>query len=144
MSDSPFSMKIPPLVWPGRHHPSTRPRAPRESGKGGDAEGTTWFCLQRATYQTWEVRSADHAGSADPGFQRRRGATTCPGEAVTPSPLPYRPRHRAAASRRPLVPRCAAPWRGAPGTAETERGRVGPQRRAPAGRSTITASSASP
>lgn len=74
--------------------------------------------------------------------RRRRGATTCPGEVLTRSLLPYRPRHGAAAGCSLLTPRCAAPWRGAPGTAETERRRVGAQRPALAGRSTITALSA--
>lgn len=96
---------------------------------------------QHSKHEKFEVQTMRPPQTLD--SRRRRGATTCPGEAVTRSLLlPYRPRHRAAARRRPLAPRCAAPWRGAPGTAETERRRVGAQRRAPAGRSTITAFSA--
>lgn len=139
-----FNEASPPLVCPGRHQPAPSPEPPRESGKGGVMlKGLPCFVSkgQHSKHEKFEVQTMRPPQTLD--SRRRRGATTCPGEAVTRSLLlPYRPRHRAAARRRPLAPRCAAPWRGAPGTAQTERRRVAAQRRAPAGRSTITAFSA--
>ena len=63
---------------------------------------------------------------------------------LTRSRLPYRPRGRATARRRPFASHGAAPWLGAPGRVAAARRRVGAQRPAPAGPFTITAPRASP
>lgn len=76
--------------------------------------------------------------------RRRRGRRLAQVRRVARSRLPYGPRRRAAARRRPLALRRAAPWRGAPGRTAAVRRRVGARRPAPAGSSTITAPRAPP
>lgn len=134
MSYNLYSMKHRPTGVTRRHHPAPGPRrTPGESGTGGMLKEVPCFVSkgQHSKRGNFEVQILRPRRTLD--SRRRRGSTTRPGEAQIRSRVPYRPRCRAAA------PRCAAPWRGAPGRAEAARRRVGAQRPVPAGSSTITA-----
>ena len=128
----------PPSTAPGPTPP------PGKSGKDGGSAEVPCFVSKRQHSKRGKLEVHTRRPRRTLDCRRRRGRRLAQVRRVARSRLPYGPRRPAAARRRPLAPRRAAPWRGAPGRTAAVRRRVGARRPAPAGSSTITAPRAPP
>lgn len=146
MSYGLFSMKHRPAGVTPAPPPSTRASpCPRGKWEGqGILKEVPCFVSKRQHSKSGKLEVQCRRPLRTLDSWRLRGRRRAQVRPVTRSPLPYHPSRRAAASRRLLAPHCAAPWRGAPNRAAAVRRRVGAQRPAPAGSSTITVPRASP